>query len=71
MDNLNVHSLSSLYESFEPAEARRIAKRIGIRFTPKRGSWLNMAEIEVGVLSRQYLIRRNPDRETLIREVEA
>ena len=49
MDNLNTHKLSSLYEAFEPAEARRIAERLEIHYTPKHGSWLNMAEIEIGV----------------------
>ena len=53
MDNLNTHKLSSLYEAFEPAEARRIAERLEIHYTPKHGSWLNMAEIEIGVLARQ------------------
>ena len=52
MDNLNTHKLSSLYEAFEPAEARRIAERLEIHYTPKHGSWLNMAEIEIGVLAR-------------------
>ena len=55
MDNLNTHKLSSLYEAFEPAEARRIAERLEIHYTPKHGSWLNMAEIEIGVLARQCL----------------
>ena len=50
MDNLNTHRLSSLYEAFEPSEARRIAERLEIHYTPKHGSWLNMAEIEIGVL---------------------
>ncbi len=70
-DNPHVHSLSSLYEAFERAEARRIARRIEIHYTPKRGSWLNLAEIEIGALHRQCLSRRIPDREALIREVEA
>jgi len=61
MDNLNTHSAGSLYEAFEPAEAQRIAKRLEIHYTPKHGSWLNMAEIEFGVLSRQCLNRRIPD----------
>ena len=56
MDNLNTHKLSSLYEAFEPAEARRIAERLEIHYTPKHGSWLNMAEIEIGVLTRQCLL---------------
>ena len=71
MDNLNTHKLSSLYEAFEPSEARRIAERLEIHYTPKHGSWLNMAEIEIGVLARQCLERRIPDRETLRGEVEA
>ena len=52
MDNLNTHHPASLYEAFEPAEARRIAERLEIHYTPKHGSWLNMAEIELGVLAR-------------------
>jgi hypothetical protein len=56
---------------FEPAEARRLADRIELHFTPKHGSWLNMAEIELSVLTRQCLDRRIPDKETLIREVSA
>ena len=68
---LNTHRLSSLYEAFEPSEARRIAERLEIHYTPKHGSWLNMAEIEIGVLARQCLERRIPDRETLRGEVEA
>ena len=70
MDNLNTHKLSSLYEAFEPSEARRIAERLEIHYTPKHGSWLNMAEIEIGVLARQCLKRRIPDKETLRGEVE-
>ena len=62
MDNLNTHKLSSLYEAFEPAEARRIAERLEIHYTPKHGSWLNMAEIEIGVLARQCLDRRSQSR---------
>ena len=71
MDNLNTHKLSSLYEAFEPSEARRIAERLEIHYTPKHGSWLNMAEIEIGVLARQCLERRIPDRSVLSREVKA
>ena len=71
MDNLNTHKLSSLYEAFEPGEARRLAERLEIHYTPKHGSWLNMAEIEFSVLARQCLDRRIPDRESLRREVEA
>ena len=61
---LNTHHPSSLYEAFEPAEARRIAERLEIYHTPKHGSWLNMAEIELGALGRQCLHRRIADRET-------
>ena len=68
---LNTHHPASLYEAFEPAEARRIAERLEIHYTPKHGSWLNMAEIEIGVLSRQCLDRRIPDQPVLRREVEA
>ena len=68
MDNLNTHHPSSLYEAFEPAEAQRIARRLEIHYTPKHGSWLNMAEIELGVLARQCLDRRMPDREVLAQE---
>ena len=71
MDNLNTHRLSSLYEAFAPSEARRIAERLEIHYTPKHGSWLNMAEVEIGVLTRQCLDRRIPDRAVLRREVEA
>ena len=71
MDNLNTHHPPSLYEAFEPAEAQRIAERLEIHYTPKHGSWLNMAEIEIGVLARQCLDRRIPDQEFLRREVEA
>ena len=69
MDNLNTHTPASLYEAFDPAEARRIAKKLEIHYTPKHGSWLNMAEIELSVLSRQCLDRRVPDFETLEVEV--
>ena len=65
MDNLNTHRLSSLYEAFEPAEAQRIAERLEIHYTPKHGSLLNMAEIELGVLARQFLDRRIPRRGVL------
>ena len=71
MDNLNTHHPSSLYEAFEPAEARRIAERLEIHYTPKHGSWLNMAEIEIGVMARQCLDRRIPDRSVLRRETAA
>lgn len=69
MDNLNTHSLGSLYQAFAPAEAQRIAARLEIHYTPKHGSWLNMAEIELGILSRQCLDRRIPDPTTLHRAV--
>lgn len=71
MDNLNTHAGSSLYEAFEPAEARRILDKLEIHYTPKHGSWLNMAELELSHLSRQCLDRRIPDRETLTKEVSA
>jgi len=68
-DNLNTHKLGSLYDAFEPAEARRIADRLEIHCTPKHGSWLDMAEIEIGVLARQCLDRRLPDQDILKREI--
>lgn len=71
LDNLNTHKLSSLYEAFSPEEARRIARRIEFIYTPKHGSWLNMAEIELNVLNSQCLDRRIPDKEILINEVAA
>ena len=71
MDNLNTHSPISLYETFAPAEAKRILDRLEIHHTPKHGSWLNIAEIELSVLSRQCLHRRIPDAETLAAEVAA
>ena len=71
MDNLNTHSLASLYEAFSPDEARRIAERFEIHYTPKHGSWLNMAEIEIGVLSKQCLTRRIPTKEEMSYQVRA
>lgn len=71
LDNLNTHRAASLYEAFDPAEARRILRRLEFHFTPKHASWLNMVEIEIGVLSKQCLDRRIPDKETLAREVAA
>lgn len=71
MDNLNTHTGASLYKAFEPAEAKRILDKLEIHYTPKHGSWLNMAEIELSILSRQCLDRRIPDRETLAKEVAA
>jgi hypothetical protein len=70
-DNLNTHSPVSLYETFEPAEAKRILDRLEFHFTPKHGSWLNMAEIEIGVLCEQCLDDRIPDDEMLNREITA
>jgi hypothetical protein len=70
-DNLNTHSKASLYEAFPPAEAKRLAERFEWYYTPKHGSWLNMAESELGVLASQCLDRRIPDKETLIQEVAA
>jgi hypothetical protein len=71
LDNLNTHKIASLYEAFEPSEARRIAKKLEFHPTPKHGSWLNMAEIELSILDRQCLDRRIGDEEMLRREVEA
>jgi transposase len=71
LDNLNTHSTGSLYEAFEPAEARRLADKLEIHYTPKHGSWLNMAEIEIGVLSRQCLSQYIPTKGQMITEVAA
>ena len=71
MDNLNTHNKSSLYEAFEPAEAKRIADKLEIHYTPKHGSWLDMAEIELGILSRQCLSRRIENMEQLEKEALA
>jgi hypothetical protein len=70
-DNLNTHTPAALYETFPPAEARRIARKVEFHYTPKHGSWLNMAEIELSVLSGQGLDRRLGDRATLEQEVAA
>ncbi len=70
MDNLNTHTPASLYEAFQPTEAKRLSDSLEIHYTPKHGSWLNMAEIELSVLSEQCLGRRLPDQATLTREVE-
>lgn len=70
-DNLNTHSPACLYERFSPEQARRIAQKIQWHYTPEHGSWLNMAELELSILTRQCLKRRIPDRETLTREVAA
>ena len=69
MDNLNTHAPASLYKAFEPEEAGRIASKLEIHYTPKHGSWLNMAEIELSILSRQCLDHRIPDQNTLKVEV--
>lgn len=69
MDNLNTHSTASLYEAFPPDEARRLAQRLEIHYTPKHGSWLNIAEIELSVLKRQCLARRIPSMEQIRSEV--
>lgn len=71
MDNLNTHRPASLYQAFEPAEAKRIWDRLEIHYTPKHGSWLNVAECELSVLSRQCTGHRLPDEPTLIDEVTA
>jgi hypothetical protein len=68
VDNLNTHVAAALYETFPPAEAHRLWQRLEVHYTPKHGSWLNMAEIELSVLSRQCLKRRIPDRDTLTTE---
>ena len=71
LDNLNTHKLASLYEAFEPAEARRIARKLAFHYTPKHGSWLHMAAIALSVLQQQCLDRRIPDEDTLKREIVA
>ena len=68
LDNLNTHRPASLYQTFPAPEARRIAKRLEFHYTPKHGSWLNMAEIEFSVFSRSCLRQRIPDEESLCRE---
>jgi len=70
-DNLNTHTKASLYDAFPAAEARRLAERFEWHYTPKHGSWLDLAESELGVLSSQCLDRRIPDKQTLIDEVAA
>jgi len=69
-DNLNTHSPASLYEAFEPAEAKRLAERFEFHYTPKHGSWLDMAEIELGILGRQCLSRRIDNIEELRRQAK-
>jgi len=71
LDNLSTHSAAALYESFDAAEARRILRRLEFHFTPKHASWLNMVEIEIGVMVSQCLDRRIPSMEMLVKEVKA
>lgn len=71
MDNLNTHSFGSLYEAFEPQEARRLIEKLEVHYTPKHGSWLNMAETELATLAKQCLNRRIANKETLENEVDA
>lgn len=71
LDNLNTHTPASLYETFTPEEARRITRKLEFHYTPKHGSWLNMAEVELAILSRQCLKRRIPNTMVLKREVSA
>jgi hypothetical protein len=71
LDNLNTHTPAALYEAFPPAEARRLLRKLDFRYTPKHGSWLNMAEIEFAVVSTQCLDRRLGDQETVRRAVAA
>jgi hypothetical protein len=70
LDNLNIHKTASLYETFPAEEARRLTERLELHFTPVHGSWLNICEIELSVLSKQCLNRRIEDMETIITEVE-
>lgn len=71
MDNLNTHGIASLYAAFPPDEALEMARRLEIHYTPKHGSWLNVAEIELSVLKRQCLAERIPELETMRRKVDA
>ena len=71
LDNLSAHRPPALYERFAPAEARRILERLEFHFTPKHASWLNMVEIEIGVMVSQCLDRRIPDKATLVSEIAA
>lgn len=71
MDNLNTHKPAALYEAFKPAEARRLVEKLEIHYTPKHGSWLNMAETELSVMTKQCLDRRIPNVATLRREIAA
>ena len=71
MDQLNTHNTASLYAAFPPAEARRLAAKLEIHHTPKHGSWLNMAELELSVLARQCLVQRLPDEVAMAAAVTA
>ena len=71
LDNLNTHTGASLYEAFSPTEARHLLSRLEIHYTPKHGSWLNMAEIEIGVMNGQCLDRRIPEQQIISEEVGA
>lgn len=71
LDNLNTHKLASLYDAFPPHEAHRIARKLRFHYTPKHGSWLNMAEIEFSILARQCLSQRIPSQSLLQQEVAA
>lgn len=71
LDNLNTHTPAALYRAFPPEEARRLTRKLEFHYTPKHGSWLNMAEIEFSILARQCLNRRLPDRASVCREVKA
>ncbi len=71
MDNLNTHAGASLYKAFAPAKARRLLNKLDLRYTPKHGSWLNMAEIELSILSRQCLKARLSDKHTMTAQVDA
>lgn len=71
LDNLNTHTMASLYRVFEPEQARRLAERIELHYTPKHGSWLNVAEIELSALQQQCLDRRIPDKQLMQSEIAA
>lgn len=71
LDNLSTHTAAALYDTFEPGEARRILRKVEFHYVPKHASWLNMVEIEIGVLKQQCLSRRIAERETLVREIAA
>ena len=68
-DNLNIHAAASLYKAYRPEEARRLAERFEWHYTPKHGSWLDMAEIEIGIMSRQALVKPLPDLESFREQV--